>query len=165
MLEYTISDVKEELSGANKASRAEEMVRREERSQGLARRKAMEGGETSYKLAKATENNLEKKKHLDNAIALDNQTVYRATRAELKYLMTDYMGAQTDAKIWVQMMNREKKEKIKNHHIQSLLFNTYMMTNNLAAASVALTKHFDVDTPAYYQHKEELEAAYNNKKK
>ena len=66
MFKFTVSDVKEELSGANKVKRAEEMASREERSQGLARRRAMEAGDTSYKLAKeCCCNHLEKMEHLD----------------------------------------------------------------------------------------------------
>ena len=149
------------------AAQAEDMVTSEERCIGLARMKAMEDGEAFYKLYQASPNNLEKIEHLGSAIALDDQAVYRARRAELRFLLTNFMGAQADAKTWTNMMNREKikrgEEKIKNHPIQSLLFSCYLWTNNPSAAQDCLKhKHFDVDGLQYLQHKNELQA-FNKK--
>ena len=119
-------------------------------------------GEAHYKLYQASPNNLEKIEHLDKAIASDDQAVYSAKRAELRFHLTDYMGAQADANKWTKMMNRKKiktgQEKIKNHPIQSLLFTTYLWTNNPSAAQDCLTKHFDLDGPVYKQHRNELQA-------
>ena len=119
----------------------------------MARRRAIEAGETSFKEYKESHSNLEKMDLLDKAISQDDQAVYRARRAELKFHMNDYMGAQADANKWTKMMNREKiktgQEKIKNHPLQSLLFTNYLWTNNTSAAQDCLTKHFGVDCPVY----------------
>ena len=147
-----MSDVKKELPGPSKARRARDL--------------ALMDGEAHYKLYQASPNNLEKIEHLDKAIEADDQAVYRAKRAELGFHLTDYKGAQADANRWIKMMNRKKtktgQEKIKNHPLQSLLFTTYLWTQNYQAAKDCLTKHFDANSPEYKKHIKELNT-YNKK--
>ena len=130
----------------------------------------MVAGEAFYKefkeRAECDPLNLEKMDLLDKAISEDDQAVYREKRAQLRFHQEDFRGAQADAKQWTKMINRERtkkgQEKIKNHPLQSLMFTTYLWTQNYQAAKDCLTKHFDANSPEYKKHIKELNT-YNKK--
>ena len=63
---------------------AEKVIREEELSQAMGRRRFMEIGEQAYKRSKETQNPFEKVYHLDEAIEADDQTLYKEHRARLR---------------------------------------------------------------------------------
>ena len=74
---FNVLDMKKEMKGKrSKGERAEEMLKDEEYSRGMPRRKFMEGGKAAWKRSKETSSPFQKVEEVTQAIGADDQGLY-----------------------------------------------------------------------------------------